>query len=166
MDTCFNNHDLVLLLENIQDPGNMGTIIRTAVATGVRSIIITPDCVDIYSPKVVRASMGGILRIPVLTMDIAKAFNYLYANKFKVFTTALKNAHNLYSADLIGKTAVVLGNEANGVSDYALAHSSQLVFIPQVGQIESLNVSVAASVIMYESLRQKLQLFPDTINTK
>lgn len=163
-DCSLPNQALVLVLENIQDPGNMGTIIRTAVATGVSSIIVTHDCVDIYSPKVVRASMGGILRIPVVTLGIVQALDYLRNHEFAVCTTALKNAQSLYSTNLTGKTAIVLGNEANGVSEYALAHSSQLVFIPQIGQIESLNVSIAASVIMYESLRQKLHLFPEAIN--
>lgn len=149
-------HDTVLLLENIQDPGNIGTIIRTAVATGVSAVIMTVDCADIYSPKVVRSSMGGLLRMPILIMDISEAIAYLRAQGFKIHVTSLHDATNLYSAQLSGKTAIVLGNEANGVSDYALAQADSKLFIPQIGKIESLNVSIAAGVIMYETLRQKI----------
>lgn len=146
----------VLLLENIQDPGNMGTIIRTAVATGISAIIVTPDCADIYSPKVVRSTMGGMLRLPIVTMPAQEALSFLQAHQFPVYVTSLTNAASLYSAQFTGRAAIVLGNEANGVSSETLAHSPQRIFIPQIGKIESLNVSIAAGVIMYEVLRQKL----------
>lgn len=153
---AFTQHSSILVLENIQDPGNIGTIIRTAVATGSDAIIVTPDCADIYSPKVVRSSMGGILRIPILTMEIAAALDFVKKNEFQIYTTSLKDADNLYTKQLTEKTAIVLGNEASGVSAYAFSQSTNKIFIPQIGKIESLNVSIAAGVIMYEIVRQKL----------
>lgn len=158
LEQNFDQSACVLVLENIQDPGNLGTIIRTAVATGVSAILMTPDCADVYAPKVVRSSMGGILRIPILVMETTKAFESLQKQGFEIYATSLNNATSLYTTAFVGKVAVVLGNEANGVSRYALAQSSSKIFIPQIGKIESLNVSIAAGVIMYELLRQKINL--------
>lgn len=145
---------LVLILETIQDPGNLGTLIRTAVATGVQAIILLENCVDIYAPKVMRSSMGGIFRIPILQLAKTATLEQLKTLDYKIAVTSLLNAENVYQISLPEKLALVLGNEAQGVSDFFLQKSDMKLVLPQIGKMESLNVAIAGSVLMYEYLRQ------------
>ena len=148
------NSRSVLILENIQDPGNMGTLIRSAVATGIDAVICAGDCVDSYAPKVLRSTMGGVFRIPIIKYSIADTWHYLNTHNFKTFAASLHDAADLYTTDLSAPAAIWLGNEAHGLSADTLAACEQKIYIPQVGNIESLNVAVAGAVIMYERLRQ------------
>lgn len=145
---------LVLALETIQDPGNLGTLIRTAVATGVQAIILLDNCADIYSPKVVRGSMGAIFRIPIITLEREAMVSKLKKMGYRLVVTSLQNAQNVYEISLPEKMALVLGNEAQGISEFCLQASDLKIVLPQIGKIESLNVAIAGSVLMYEYLRQ------------
>lgn len=145
---------LVLVLETIQDPGNLGTLIRTAVATGVQAIVLLDNCVDLYSPKVVRGSMGAIFRIPIITLEREAMVSKLKKMGYCLVVTSLQNAKNVYEISLPEKMALVLGNEAQGISDFCLQASDLKIVLPQIGKIESLNVAIAGSVLMYEYLRQ------------
>ena len=150
-----NNAPLVIL-DRIQDPGNLGTIIRTADAVGALGIILLEGCVDAYSPKVVRASMGSLFHVPVAQEVFAEeALTWCYRNGYEPAATALQGAANLYKADLSKKMAFILGNEANGVSEELQAAAETRLFVPMAGLAESMNVAMAAGIILFEGLRQR-----------
>lgn len=146
-----------LVLENLQDPGNLGTIIRTAHAFGFKGIFMTKGCVDLYSPKVVRSTMSSLFYMPiVIDREIEEYFHVLKKEQIKIYTTALKEHSKwIYDAAFASKMALVIGNEGNGVSDYCLEQADETVMIPMPGGAESLNASVATAVCMYEIIRKK-----------
>ncbi len=151
---------IILVLENIKDPGNLGTIIRTAIASNVSGIILTDETVDLYSPKTVRASAFNIWKIPVVKIT-EKATLKQELNKFencKFAATRIKGNKKLklYS-DIDYNQAIVLmfGSESHGISDELVAHADYLLTIPMNNQVESLNLSVSTGVIMYEAFKQR-----------
>lgn len=139
----------VLILDSVSDPGNMGTIIRTAEAMGFNSIFLFGSCVDVYSPKVVRSTMGSVLREKVYRAD-EQDLEKLKNSGYKLYASALsENSLSLNSVKRSGKSAVIIGNEANGISKRVLDVADCYVKIPMKGKIESLNAAVAAAVFMY-----------------
>lgn len=146
---------LLLVLDRVGDPGNIGTMLRTADAAGVGGIILLKGTADIYAPKTVRSSMGSLFHVPVLSgvaeqefIDNAKKAGY------QLLVTALDGADNLYQADLKGRLAFVMGNEAGGVSASLLQQADKRVFISMRGKAESLNVAMAAGIVMFEAMRR------------
>ncbi len=141
---------LVLFCDRVQDPGNLGTIFRTAHAVGADGIVLRKGCADPFSPKTVRASMGSVFSLPV-----AKTDDFYKAPNYRAYCGALTDrAHDLYSAQFPNQTMIVLGNEANGASEEILAACDEILQIPMPGGAESLNVAVAGAVTMYEYFRQ------------
>lgn len=150
------SQDFIIALDGIQDPGNLGTIIRTADAAGLKQIIVSKNTVDTYSPKVIRSTMGAIFRTNIievqnLAMELEKAKD----NGLKIITTSLQTNKSIYDINY-KKSIVVIGNEANGVSQEVRDISNEIVKIPMLGKAESLNASVSAAIMMYEYLRQSL----------
>ncbi len=149
---------LIVFLENIQDPGNLGTIIRTAECAGVTGIIMSPGCADLYNPKTVRATMGSLYR-----MKLARAENFTGCLEtagrrgITVYAAHLEGSHSLYAEDFRGPSGILIGNEGNGLTAQAVQAAGRAIRIPMAGQAESLNASVAAAVIMYEAARQRIQ---------
>ena len=155
-DTIDYNEDLILVLDGIQDPGNLGTIIRTADSVGLKQIIVSRDTVDSFNPKVVRSTMGAVYRVKIIRSDnLLVTLKMIKENGFKVYATDLKTDNNIYNIEL-NKTAIIIGNEANGVSKEIIETVENKVKIPMLGKTESLNASVATGVILYEYLRKKL----------
>ena len=156
-DIINNGKDKVfIVLESIQDPGNLGTIVRTAEGAGVAGIIMNKETVDIYNSKVIRSTMGSVYRVPfMVTENLAETIEELKKNKVTVFAAHLKGdeyyAKNLYE----GSVAFLIGNEGNGLSDEIAKMADKYVKIPMDGMVESLNASVAAAILMYEAKRQK-----------
>lgn len=141
--------------DSVTDPGNMGTIIRTADAAGFGGVILSEDCVDVYSPKTVRASMGSFFSINIITGKNAAFLEKARENGFELFAGALgEDAADYRNADFKKPSILVVGNEANGVSGEVLKLCRR-VKIPILGYAESLNVSVAAGILMYELVRQR-----------
>ena len=150
-----NPHNKYIALDNIQDPGNLGTIIRTAEALGIDGIIIGGGC-DLYNPKVLRASMGSFLRIKyMICSNLHECLNELrLKNSYRIYSTSPSiDAVNITKADFSKGCICVIGNEANGVSDAVLEVSDEIITIPMLGRAESLNASIAASIVMWEMLR-------------
>ncbi|RCX13782.1 TrmH family RNA methyltransferase [Anaerobacterium chartisolvens] len=148
----------LVLLDSIQDPGNMGTIIRTADAAGVQGIIASKGCVDIYNPKVLRATMGSVFHIPVcVSDDLAQTALTLKARGFKIYASHPGGSVDYFDIPSWTNSAVVIGNEANGISDEVAHCADLLVKIPMAGRAESLNASVAGALLMYEALRSKIK---------
>lgn len=147
--------DTFLLLDNIQDPGNMGTILRTADSLNMDQIIISKGSSDIYNPKVVRSTMGAIYRIKVVEVEnLARTVKEFKKHRINVYATDLKTDKSIYDVSY-KKAAIVIGNEANGVSEEVLQEASDRIKIPMIGKTESLNAAVATSVILYEAFRQQ-----------
>lgn len=154
--TASDNNAPVIILDRVQDPGNLGTIIRTADAVGALGLILLEGCVDAYSPKVVRASMGSLFHLPVVQdVTAEEALTWCYRNGYEPAATALKNAQNVYKADISKKMAFLFGNEANGVAEELQAAAETHLFIPMAGLAESMNVAMAAGIILFEGLRQR-----------
>lgn len=147
--------DLFLILDNIQDPGNMGTILRTADSINLKQIIVAKGTADVYNPKVVRSTMGAIFRVKVIEIeDLTKVVKEMKKRKIKVYATDLATNSSIYDVDY-KKSAIIIGNEANGVSKQLLDLADQKIKIPMIGKTESLNAAVATGIILYEAVRTK-----------
>lgn len=140
----------VLILDRIQDPGNMGTIIRTADAAGVDAIIVLKGCVDIYNPKVIRSTMGSIFDMNIIHCTQEECLNELRNKNFKIVSSYLNTDNYYHETKYHEKTALVIGNEANGVNDELIKESDILVKIPIYGNAESLNAAISSAILMYE----------------
>ena len=148
--------DLILVLDGIQDPGNLGTILRTADSVGLKQMIVTKETADVFNPKVVRSTMGAIFRVNVIESDnMVATLKEIKKNKFKIVATSLEAERSIYDISY-QKTVVVIGNEANGVSKQILDLADTKAIIPMLGKTESLNASIATGVILYEYVRQKI----------
>lgn len=140
----------VLILDRIQDPGNMGTIIRTADAAGVDGIIALKGCVDIYNPKVIRSTMGSIFDMNIIHSTQEECLRELKSNDFNIVSSYLNTDNYYHETDYGKKVALVIGNEANGVNDELINESDILVKIPIYGNAESLNAAISSAILMYE----------------
>ena len=156
-DECeFDVGKVYIYCDCVTDPGNAGTIIRTADASGCGGVIFSKGCVDIYSPKTVRASMGSFFHTPIISGAQSGLLEDVKKLGFSVICGALgENTVNYTSVDMTKPTVIVIGNEANGVSDEVMSMCDQCVKIPIYGSAESLNAGVAAAIIMYEAARQR-----------
>lgn len=140
----------ILILDNIQDPGNLGTIIRSSVAFGINTIIVSPDTVDFYNVKTLRASEGMVFNINIVIRDLESVIPELISKGYKVYTTNVVNGTNLNELDIPNKYAIVMGNEGNGVREAIASLCNDAIYIPMNKTCESLNVAIATSIILYE----------------
>ena len=145
-----------LFLERIQDPGNLGTMLRTAEAARCAGILMSPDCCDIYNPKAVRSTMGSIFRVPFsVSGDLRKAAEKLKQKGGRVYAAHLQGAVDYTVPDYRSLCAFLIGNEAEGLTEELASSADQRIRIPMGGKVESLNASLAAAVLMYEADRQR-----------
>jgi TrmH family RNA methyltransferase len=146
---------LVVVLAGLQDPGNLGTILRSAEAFGADGVLSLPGTVSAWNPKAVRASAGSVFRIPLIAANAEEGLARLRVAGVTIWTTAVQGAEPADSVDLAGPVALVIGNEGNGVAEDVAAEADGAVTIPCPGPVESLNAAVAASVLLYEASRQR-----------
>lgn len=147
-------HRLIMILEDIQDPGNLGTIFRTAEGAGASGIIMTKGCADLFNPKVVRSTMGSIYRVPFfVTDDIEQTISLVKNAQIEVFAAHLKGEH-FYDEIEYKDAAFLIGNEGRGLKDSTSSLADTYIKIPMSGELESLNASMAAGILMYEHNRQ------------
>lgn len=150
-----NEPKIIVIADGIQDPGNLGTILRTSAAAGTSALLVTRGCVDVYNPKVVRASMGGIFFLPVINVDnLESLITLLNIKGYKLVVADLEGKQMYYDAELKEPVALIIGNENNGPSELFKEKSDLVVKIPMLGKVESLNAGVAAGVLIYETIRQ------------
>ena len=143
------NEDIILVLDAIADPGNLGTILRTADSVNLKQIILSQNCADPYNPKVVRSTMGAIFRLNIIeSKNIIETLKEIKKNKYKIVVTSLQTNESIYEIDY-NKKAIIIGNEANGAAN-------EKIKIPMLGKTESLNAAVATGVILYEYVRRKM----------
>lgn len=146
----------LLFLEDIRDPGNLGTILRTAEAAGAAGIILSKESVDVYNPKVVRSTMGSVFRMPVAYAgDFGKTLLSAKSCNVVLYAMDLSGEKDYDQEEYSGKCGIIIGNEARGITDATAALADRRIKIPMCGNVESLNAAVAASVILYELFRRK-----------
>jgi TrmH family RNA methyltransferase len=150
-----SKNPLVIILEAVEKPGNLGAILRTSYAVGADLIIINDSQTDIYNPNVIRASEGFVFNKPVVVCSVEETIKWLKENKVLSYAAATTGKNNYTKEKMDMPLAIVLGSEANGLSDKWLKKADKLVKIPMVKGIDSLNVSVSAAVLLYEALRQR-----------
>ena len=150
------NDDIIVALDDVQDPGNLGTILRTVDSIGLNQIIVSKGTADCYNPKVVRSTMGAIFRIKIIECDdIEKTLKETQKNNFKLVVSSLQTKNSLYDINF-DKKVIIIGNEANGVEQRIQDIADEKIKIPMLGKTESLNASVATGIILYEYVRQKI----------
>ncbi|WP_123054335.1 RNA methyltransferase [Clostridium sp. JN-1] len=149
-----NETGFYVLVDKVQDPGNMGTIIRTADAADALGVILTKGTVDIYNEKTLRATMGSIFHIPIIYDENLEKLSLLKKSGFKLIVSSLDADKSFYDLNLQGKVIIALGNEGSGVSSQILNLADTKVKIPMPGNAESLNVSTAGAIMMFEIVRQ------------
>lgn len=148
--------DIIVMLDNIQDPGNLGTILRTIDSADLSQLIVSKETADSYNPKVVRSTMGAIFRVNIITSDnMVDTVKKLKKHGYEICITSLQDSESIYDVEY-KKKVIIIGNEANGVSEELRNLADKRLIIPMLGKTESLNASVAASIVVYEYIRQKL----------
>lgn len=146
----------LMILENLQDPGNLGTILRAGEGAGITGLIMSRDTVDIYNPKVIRSTMGSVFRVPFFyTDDILETAGELKNRGIRLFAAHLAGKNNYEQEDYTGNTGFLIGNEGNGLTGELSRMADTWVKIPMAGKVESLNAAVAASILMFETARQR-----------
>lgn len=158
-DLTKRSDPLILVLDQISDPGNLGTMIRTGEAAGADALLLSPGCADPYQPKVVRGAMGALYRVPVITTadtaELTERLRELQAAGVRIYGTDLRANRPYDEPDLTKGTAFIIGNESHGVSGELLELCDERLIIPMSGQVESLNAAIAASVLLFEAARQR-----------
>lgn len=147
---------LVLVCEDIQDPGNLGTILRTGEGAGVSGVIMTTNTVDIYNPKTIRSTMGSLYRVPfVVVENLSETIKQMQLLGIKVYAAHLNGNNSYVEEDYTGKSAFLIGNEGNGLKEETAAMADTLIRIPMEGSVESLNAAISSAILMYEAHRQR-----------
>lgn len=149
--------DFIVVLDGIQDPGNLGTILRTVDSANLKQIVVSKETADSYNPKVVRSTMGGIFRVNIIKSDnLAEQLKQMQKHGFEIVVTSLDTNNSIYDINY-NKKVVVIGNEANGVSKEIQELADKKVIIPMLGKTESLNAGVAAGIMIYEYVRANVK---------
>lgn len=150
-----NEKAIVLVADRIQDPGNMGTLIRTAWGFGVKLCIMTPGSVDPFNAKVLRSSMGGVFHLPILHAEINEILTWAEEQRMTLYAGDPSDRHDLRHVSFAARTGIIVGNEGAGLSNgWEASKNMQKIYIPMPGQAESLNVTIAASIMLYEASSQ------------
>ena len=150
---------LLLILENIQDPGNLGTMLRTGEGAGIDGVIMSRDTVDLYNPKTIRSTMGSVYRVPFCyTGDLAGTIARIRKEKIRVYAAHLEGKQWYTQPDYREGAAFLIGNEGNGLREETARLADSYIKIPMEGQVESLNAGIASAILMYEAQRQRREL--------
>ena len=146
---------LVVVLERVEKPGNLGAILRSADAAGVDAVIVCDPLTDLYNPNLIRSSVGGIFSVPCVACTSEECIRFLKSQHIQILTAQLQDSSLYYDTDMRQSTAIVMGTESTGLTDQWRAAADAHIRIPMLGRIDSLNVSVSAAILMYEAVRQR-----------
>lgn len=146
---------LVVVLESVEKPGNLGAVLRSADASGVDAVIVCDPLTDLYNPNLIRSSIGAIFTVPVAAATSEDAIRWLKERDIKIYTAQLQDSEWYYDTDMKGGTAIVMGTEATGLTDIWRKAADTHIKIPMLGRLDSLNVSVSAAILMFEAVRQR-----------
>lgn len=154
-DLELSENPVVMVLESVEKPGNLGAVLRSADAAGADAVIICDPLTDIYNPNLIRASIGAVFTVPVAACSSEDAIAFLKQRNFKILTAQLQDSDLYYDSDMTGPTAIVMGTESTGLSDLWRKAASAHIRIPMLGRLDSLNVSVSAAILLFEAIRQR-----------
>ena len=146
---------LVVVLESVEKPGNLGAVLRSADASGVDAVIVCDPLTDMYNPNLIRSSIGAIFTVPVAAATSEETIKWLKSKNIKIYTAQLQDSEWYYDTDMKGGTAIVMGTEATGLTDAWRKAADAHIKIPMLGRLDSLNVSVSAAILMFEAVRQR-----------
>lgn len=146
---------LVVVLESVEKPGNLGAVLRSADASGADAVIVCDPLTDLYNPNLIRSSIGAIFTVPVATATSEDAIRWLKERNIRIYTAQLQDSEWYYDTDMTGGTAIVMGTEATGLTDVWRKAADAHIKIPMLGRLDSLNVSVSAAILMFEAVRQR-----------
>ena len=149
------NSPLIVVLERVEKPGNLGAILRTAEAAGVDAVIVCDPLTDLYNPNLIRASIGGVFSVPTAVCTSEECIAFLKAHQIKILTAQLQDSYEYYDYDMTSATAIVMGTESTGLTQQWREAADAHIRIPMLGRLDSLNVSVSAAILMYEAVRQR-----------
>jgi len=156
MNDLIKDIPLIAIIENLQDPGNLGTIIRTGEGAGISGVLMSSNTVDIYNPKTIRSTMGSIFRVPfVYENDFLNAIDFIKNRNITIFAAHLDGKNSYTEEKYSGPSAFLIGNESNGLTESAAKKADVLIRIPMCGKVESLNAAIATTVLLYEARRQR-----------
>ena len=146
---------LLVVMESVEKPGNLGAVLRTCDGAGVEALLVCDERTDLYNPNSVRASMGAVFTVPVVACTSREAADFLTTKGIRSFAAVVQATEHYFEKDLSGPCAIVLGSEQDGLSEFWRLHASDHVRIPMCGELDSLNVSVSAAIMIYEAVRQR-----------
>lgn len=146
---------LVIVLESVEKPGNLGAVLRSADASGADAVIVCDPLTDMYNPNLIRSSIGAIFTVPVAAASSEEAIVWLKSRGIRIYTAQLQDSEWYYDTDMKGGTAIVMGTEATGLTEAWREAADAHIRIPMLGKLDSLNVSVSAAILMYEAVRQR-----------
>lgn len=146
---------LIVILESVEKPGNLGAVLRSAEASGVDAVIVCDPLTDMYNPNLIRASIGGVFSVPTAVCTSQECIAFLKEHGIKILTAQLQDSYEYYDYDMRPGTAIVMGTESTGLTDQWRQAADAHIRIPMLGRLDSLNVSVSAAILMYEALRQR-----------
>ena len=149
------NNPLVVVLESVEKPGNLGAILRSADAANVDAVIVCDPLTDLYNPNLIRASIGAIFTVPTAVCTSEECIAFLKERKIKILTAQLQDSYEYYNYDMRQATAIVMGTESTGLTQQWREAADAHIRIPMLGRLDSLNVSVSAAILMYEAVRQR-----------
>ena len=150
-----NEKPLIVVLERVEKPGNLGAILRSAEAAGVDAVIVCDPLTDMYNPNLIRASIGGVFSVPTAVCTSQECIAFLKAHGIKILTAQLQDSYEYYDYDMTQGTAIVMGTESTGLTNQWREAADAHIRIPMLGRLDSLNVSVSAAILMYEAVRQR-----------
>ena len=154
-DLHLKEKPLVVVIESVEKPGNLGAILRTAEAAGVDAVMVCDPLTDLYNPNLIRASIGGVFSVPVAVCSSKDCIAFLKAHKIRILTAQLQDSYDYYDYDMHEATAIVMGTESTGLTQQWREAADAHIRIPMLGRLDSLNVSVSAAILMYEAVRQR-----------
>lgn len=154
-DINLGKNPLILILESVEKPGNLGAILRTADAAGVDAVVVCDQQTDFYNPNVIRSSLGCVFTQPIAAASSEETIAWLNKNKVSIYCTYLKASHLYNEIDFRNPSAIVMGTEATGLSEVWIKNATRNIIIPMKGKIDSMNVSTAAAVVVFEACRQR-----------
>ncbi len=154
-DLQLKKQPLLMVLESVEKPGNLGAILRSADAAGADAVIVCDPLTDLYNPNLIRSSIGAIFSVPCVACSSDDCINYLKLNNIKILTAQLQDSKLYYDTDMTCGTAIIMGTESTGLTDVWRQAADAHIRIPMLGQLDSLNVSVSAAILLYEAVRQR-----------
>lgn len=154
-DLALTKNPLIVVLESVEKPGNLGAILRSADAAGVTAVVVCDPLTDLYNPNIIRGSIGAIFTVPTIACTSEECIKYLQENNIQILTAQLQDSNLYYDVDMMQPTAVVMGTESTGLTNQWREAANHHIRIPMLGKLDSLNVSVSAAILMYEAVRQR-----------